>query len=582
MEPKDVCFMKKSFVFLLLVLSFSIFAQVSSDINDYFYKDLTRWETLDLVKNLPHARPYPLQLVKTILNTVIENGDFVQKEIAQAHYDRFFTKKIFLGGKSEAALDVNSESKQLALALSFDLNYEVNPLVSASMAVNAHATTKLPKDESLPYTVRSNKDLVNDDADVGPFKLLPYINSSFAVGTDSIYINAGLMRSSYGPIHEDGVVFDPKVMHSAHIDFTYNHDFWMLNSSFYALSATKAGSPNSFYPNKYLAIHSLELRPFHNLSLSLLESMVYGERFDISYLLPLTPYMVNSSIYGFDDNSLIGFMGSYCPIDSIKIDGIFYMDDMSFNDLVRLKIDTKWRSAQQIRLSWAPQKSGILNLISFDYTQVFPFMYTHRIDRSGIPEHKDQVNYLNYTHAGQGIGSSLEPNSDKILLKIGLTPLEKFDVDIFASYIRHGNINENLVEEEKRKYIELTEDYEKDWLYTDGSIYNHSYQKYSDHVFQHKNPFLIQEHLRQNIQTGFDINCRLPVLKTGGYMVFKLGYTLELDCNSGVSNQMYYSDATATEDNWKTIADTQYNAWLDGLGGKDVHNYIRLGFEYFF
>lgn len=568
--------MKKKFVFLLFVVSLPFYAQVSSDINDYFYKDLTRWETLGLVKNLPHARPYPLQLVKTILNTVIEKGDLVQKEIAQAHYDRFFTKQMFIGGRSEAALDVNSDSKQLALALSFDLNYEVNPLLSVNATLDVWATNNLPKDEILSYTEKSQKDLVHDNTKVGPFWILPSFNSSLAYGTENIYLNLGLMRSSYGPIHENSIVVGSHSLHSAQAHFVFDQDFWSVGASLYGLAATNIDKPNDFYPNKFLITHYLTINPISNVSVSLIESVVYGNRFDPAYLLIFSPYMITQGIYGFNDNSWIGLMASYRPITGLKLDAVFYADDLHFKDIVKFNFDTKWRTVQQINVAWAPQKTSFLNLISLNYTQVMPYSYSHRLGNDA-DENLKTINYQNYTHAGESIGSSLEPNSDKILIKLGLTPLEKFDIDIFGSYIRHGNPNETI----EKKYIKefICPGDGRDYK-TDGSIDNNAWA--GSHTAHNYTPFLTQKHLRQNIQTGFDINCRLPVLKTGGYMVFKLGYTLELDFNPGVSKQMYYSDTTATENNWDSIAETQYNTWLNGLGGKDVHNYIRLGFEYFF
>ena len=98
---------------VLFLSAVSVYAQVAADIHDFFYADLERWETLGLVKNLPHARPYPLQVIKPALESVMEKGDPVQRAIADAHYRRFFSRTATFGGKSEAALDVNSANRSV-------------------------------------------------------------------------------------------------------------------------------------------------------------------------------------------------------------------------------------------------------------------------------------------------------------------------------------------------------------------------------------------------------------------------------------------------------------------------------------
>lgn len=89
---------KNVLVAVALLLSGSLlFAQVAADPLDYFYDDLTIWETMGMVRNLPPVRPYPLPLVKTILESVIEKGDRTQREIARSHFDRLFGRTVSLG-----------------------------------------------------------------------------------------------------------------------------------------------------------------------------------------------------------------------------------------------------------------------------------------------------------------------------------------------------------------------------------------------------------------------------------------------------------------------------------------------------
>ena len=64
---------------LLTFFSFPIFSQVSIDPNDEFYALAQGWELKGLTDSaLPLLRPYPLTVIKKILNAVIVNGgDYV-------------------------------------------------------------------------------------------------------------------------------------------------------------------------------------------------------------------------------------------------------------------------------------------------------------------------------------------------------------------------------------------------------------------------------------------------------------------------------------------------------------------------
>lgn len=570
---------------VILCIQFG-WSQVACDIQDYFYQDLDRWETLGLTYNNPNSRPYPLPLVKEILESVIEKGDSVQRAIAQSHYQRFFSRIYTIGGKSEAATDLNKGTKQAGVALAFDLNYEISKMLTTSFSIDAWAINKLPTQEIVPLFEQSQKDVVGDNARVGPLWVLPSINSSLSYGDSNIYLTVGLMRSSFGPNGTTEIIANPQALHSSQAHFVYNKDLYAFNMSLYDLSATNVIDSEKLYPEKFLVVHTLEARPLDWLSFGVIESIVYGNRFDPGYLFPLTPFFINQSMYGFDDNSWLGLTFTVRPVKGLKLDSVFYADDLSFNDLVKFKFDTKLRFANQTRLAWAPLKSGPLTHISFDYTAILPFTYSHRVGSDN--ELLNEVNYQNYTHAGFSFGSFLEPNSDRFKLKVSLNPLEGLTIDLLGSYARHGNVNEGIPDKWVREFII------KDNRYTtDGSIYDNSYTEVG-HAFNYSNPFLAQKHLRQIVQTGIQVLCKLPVLKTGGYMAFKFGYRFELDINPGVSKSIYtyggkdydVKDATKlTEGDAQEVderAKAQYEAWINNLGGKQIHNYLSLGFEYFF
>lgn len=584
-------------VIMLALASCGLFAQVSADPLDFFYDDLGVWETIGLVNNLPAARPYPLQLVKEILLTVIETGDVTQTRIAQTHYDRFFGKILSPGVRAEIIID-NNDRKQLALAAGLDINAEIDTYLTVGATLDATATNKQFDDELLPVGQRSNKELVSDCVNIGPFYVLPSINSSVGFGTDKYYLNAGLMRGSYGPFQSNGVIVGPQALHSGQIDFALRKPTWGYDASLYAITSTSVNNVDSYYPEKFLSVHSLSWRPTDKFTVSILDSAVFGERLELMYLVP-TVYFVSQGVGGFRDNSYIGGMFTVKPVSRLKIDGVLYLDDVGFNDFAKLQLDAKLRTAAQLGVAYAPRDVPVVTLLSADYTAITPYTYSHR--NAGDADLNAQ-NYQNYLHVGRPFGADLQPNSDRVNLKIKLRPLEDLDVDFVGVLMRHGNVNESLEQKWVREYVI------KDGMYiTDGSINNASGTEVG-HAFNHYNPFLVQDTKQYIWQTGFDALCRLPILKTSGRIVFRLGYRFECNINPDVNEPMYTyigddayasifgtgkkpGDADAPDGDGLTpaqeaavdaLAKAQYDAWLDNASSVKFNHYISAGFEIFY
>jgi hypothetical protein len=576
-----------------LVAAAGAFAQVAADPLDHFYDDLVIWETMGLVGNLPAARPYPLQMVEIILKQVIERGDEYQKHLAELHYNRIFKKTLSVGTKAELAFDTLKGFKQMGLALSADLNYMFNPLVGASFSLDGWAINKLPDEELIPLRTGSTKDIVADNAKVGPFYVLPSVNSSVSFGNGEYYLNAGLMRGSYGPFHSNGVIVGPQALHAGQFDFAVNKKLWGFDMSLYALSAgdgygetyvskhsdayegLTVPRSEAWYPEKYLVVHSFSVHPYEWLSISLLESVMYGGRFDPMYLLPFSVYNMTQPLNGFRDNCYLGGMFTVKPLEGMKIDGVLYADDLSFNDIIKLQFDTKWRLAGQLGVSYAPRRSGLFTYVSLDYTMVTPYTYSHRNDGD---VDLSEPNYQNYTHAGRPFGADLDPNSDRLNLRVKLRPLEAVDVNVFGAMIRHANVNQGMTDDQIEQYVKTPNSY-----ITDGTIMNNSFVDGAGHAFNYSTPFLSQG-LKQYIwQIGVEALCRLPILKTHGYVVFRIGYTFEANFNKGVNERIYHYETGAealSREDALTLGRAQLAAWEQQATGVEYNNYISAGFEY--
>ncbi|MCL2245379.1 MAG: hypothetical protein FWC03_13085, partial [Treponema sp.] len=200
--------------------------------------------------------------------------------------------------------------------------------------------------------------------------------------------------------------------------------------------------------------------PFRNFEFTAMQSLVYGQRLDLIYMIPFTYLFGAQSINGFMDNAFIGFNFRWRAFNSLLFKGQIYIDDFSFNGLV--SGNPYMKAAGQIGVSWAPRDS-FLSRLDFDYTAVMPYTYSHwhepwydrynglsdpsdpRSEPNGRnPLHPAQRigNYLNYTHLGRNIGPDLEPNSDRIFLRGNIRILSNLEVNISGFLMRHGNASE--------------------------------------------------------------------------------------------------------------------------------------------
>ncbi|MEE3314736.1 MAG: hypothetical protein VZR56_11350, partial [Treponema sp.] len=75
-------------VFALFLGTSSIFAQVSVDPNENFYTLVESWELRGLISDVPPLRPFPLSVIRDILQTVIEKGNERDVNNAQMYWEK--------------------------------------------------------------------------------------------------------------------------------------------------------------------------------------------------------------------------------------------------------------------------------------------------------------------------------------------------------------------------------------------------------------------------------------------------------------------------------------------------------------
>lgn len=589
--------MKKLFSVFFLFLSTYLFSQVAVDIFDPFYEDLSVWQDIGLITDAPQLKPYPIQEIKRILEIVKEKGDAGQIRIATEYYNRFFSKAYHLGGGVDIAFQFPKKTKELTAYPLLEINYSIFRLLTISASISGVLTNKLNDASIQPAFASSKYDLASDNVKAGSFYILPQFNSGLALGTSEYYFSAAIARTHYGAFFDDSIFISKNALHQGQFNFVINKPKWSYSHTFLCLTSTD-DFKNNQNPKKFLALHSLDIRPLPWLSFGIVDSMIYGNRFEPIYFLPFSAFFISQGLYDFPDNSLIGITSRIQPYQGISLDMALYADDLGFNEIVKFKKEAKWRMAGQFGFSYTMPKTHWFTAIKLDYTFVTPYTYTH------VSSHRsDLPNYSSYTHAGQALATNLAPNSDRLSLKLKFKPKHGINLDFFNTFIRHGNIVESIdditfIKEYLSKkynttgthltYAAITEDNGK------GGTHNKA------HAFLHSTPFMKQQTIQYIDQLGFLLSFNLPILKSGGKILFSIGYTFEANINEGVLNPIYMPREDWKDWNNKTLEqiatekgktvegiineimaerNKQLSEWRKQAISRAFNHYIRLSFK---
>lgn len=532
-----ICSKKLLLIFsVCMAMHFAVSSQVAVDIFDPFYEDAKIWEDIGLITDAPSLKPYPLPEVKHLLEEVIEAGDEGQARRAEEYYKRFFGKAYHLGGGGDLAFKFPNAKRELVAYPSAEINWFIFPILSICANISGIITNKTNKTALHPLFSTAKYDVAEDNVKAGSVYILPGFNSGVAIGNSEYYFSAAISRTHFGAFFDDSIFISKNSFHQGQFNFVVNRTKWSYTQSFLTLTSTDDFRENR-KPNKFLSFHSLEIKPLTWISFGIVDSIVYGNRFEPIYFLPFSAFFISQGLYDFPDNSLIGLTFSILPYKGWRFDMALNADDLGFNEIVKFKKDAKWRMSGQFGLSYTMPRTHWFSYIKLDYTLVTPYTYAHVYSHKG-----DASNYSNYTHNGGALATELNPNSDRLSFRLKFRPKYGIDLDFFNHFVRHGNIAESIED------TEILKDYFAKHYNTDGSHFSHATitspkengeTQNKTHAFLYSTPFMKQNTIQYVNQLGFLLSFHLPILKSGGKMLFSLGYTFEADVHSGVGKPIF-------------------------------------------
>lgn len=593
-----------SLIFASVFIISSVFAQVSSNPNDEFYGNAVIWEIQGLVDSLPQVRPYPLHIIKNILETVINSEEAGETAVATAksEYERIFGRAWHLETQGNGSLVRKNDSNELILDGDFHVQGDFPLLKYAGLSYSAGVFgVKGTEQGKLPLNTNIAHDAVQDPVGFGPITAYVDVNTNLFFGNEKIFGTAGVNRFGFGPFWQEGLALNDTAYHSSGLSYTYN----FLPGFSFSQVYTSLGATNNvgeeLFSSKFLSLHSLRWMPSKKLSLSYYENVVFGRRNELSYLFPV-PYMINQGINGCNDNLQMGVLFETRPIDGLKISGDFFVDDFALNFK---SLDDKYRFAVSLGSQYAP-KDMFLSLVDLNYSIVMPFVYAHW-DYDDYKDYRmagNTINYQNYTNNGISMGSALDPDSDRIKLNLKFRPVNNLDLNFSASFTRHQNVCESFSDEEAFAFLRS----EPGKYKTDGKIFTHQrIDKEDAKDFMNKNgdyayflesawdhlSFMTGDHTKTSLNLGLDGNYTIHSSKAGTFKI-GLSYNFEMIKNDGVDNDLFPGQGDALKegiiDGTYTWHDKTYSSaeevvkkarqdWAANLHDSFNH-YITLSFTY--
>ncbi|OGU74400.1 MAG: hypothetical protein A2V93_00310 [Ignavibacteria bacterium RBG_16_34_14] len=177
--------------------------------------------------------------------------------------------------------------------------------------------------------------------------------------------------------------------------------------------------------SKFIASHIISLYPFDNLSFSIGESIIYSDKLEPLYFIPVLFFRLADHYNGDSGDNAQVFINAaykYYPLRA-KLYGTFFIDELSLTDV--LEGGNLYSTGFTTGLSFVDPIIKNSELI-VEYTRIDPFVYMNSDDVQLYTNHNYQL--------GHWIGS----NADEFYVSYKQWLTRGFMVDLWGEYVRKG------------------------------------------------------------------------------------------------------------------------------------------------
>lgn len=193
-------------------------------------------------------------------------------------------------------------------------------------------------------------------------------------------------------------------------------------------SDPNSGSFRKVFRKKYLAAHVLEYAPSEGLNLALGESVMYSDRFEPMYLLPLLFYRSAEHQNRDTDNAQL-FLGiRYSILNSARLYGTLFIDDLNVDKMFSEKSTSiiAWTIGGRFIDVWKRNLD-----VTLEYTRLNPWVYTHKFAAT------------DYTSDSYVLGHWLGQNADLLFGSIDYRWIRPLSFKLSFQKLRKGPLGPN-------------------------------------------------------------------------------------------------------------------------------------------
>lgn len=224
---------------------------------------------------------------------------------------------------------------------------------------------------------------------------------------------------------------------------------------------TSLGDKRIRFRDKYLASHTITIKPFKGFSAALGESIIYSDRLEISYLIPIMffrlvdHYLSRHYNSGGGNAQFFASISSRNHIPNTHLYGSIFIDEITITGMFD---SYKKRNQLGVSLGASIVDFPIHNLLlTFEYTRVNPFAYIHYIPTT------------TYTNASHSIGHWMGHNADQIYASLEYRILRGLRTKLWGQYIRKGEDGE-LIQQHTQPQPPFLFGLRKNYSYFGGSL----------------------------------------------------------------------------------------------------------------
>jgi hypothetical protein len=215
------------------------------------------------------------------------------------------------------------------------------------------------------------------------------------------------------------------------LSFNYFHA-WLSSdvvdtTSFYT---TAIGDQRFLFREKYLASHTLTIKPTRGLDISLGESIIYADKLEILYLIPITFFRLADHYLSRQYNSAgsnAQFFASVSSKGHLKythLYGTLFIDELTLNGLFD---PATQRNQIGFTLGSSLTDLPIENLtLKLEYSKIYPYVYQHYISTT------------TYENASYVLGHWMNNNADQVFASLQYRFIRGLEALVWTRYIRQG------------------------------------------------------------------------------------------------------------------------------------------------